>query len=71
MPSRFKKDIVAAACVSDVSGDGGSVRIEGMRQVLANIGVGDQIDTGDLRMIFQEVGNATGEISAKKFLQIL
>jgi glucokinase len=63
---RFKKDIARAA-VSDKE----IIVVEGMQRVLTNIGAEHRLSPDEMKTIFQELGNATGEIPMQRMLQIL
>mmetsp|Transcript_21440 Transcript_21440/g.27726 ORF Transcript_21440/g.27726 Transcript_21440/m.27726 type:complete len:122 (+) Transcript_21440:230-595(+) len=68
--TRFKKEIVAAACRSS-SPDNKSVQVEGIQSVLSNIGAADRLSTGDLKMFFKEAGNPSGGIPASQLIKLL
>lgn len=67
-PTRFKKELVAAAFKS---AEKDHVGPEDFEHVLSNIGVIDRLNKGDLSSIFQQAGNRTGKISASQLYQIL
>mmetsp|Transcript_20659 Transcript_20659/g.26658 ORF Transcript_20659/g.26658 Transcript_20659/m.26658 type:complete len:117 (+) Transcript_20659:126-476(+) len=67
VPTRFKKDIVAAACRTGNTG----VRLEGMQMVLSNLGLKDRVSQVDLQLLFDQEGDATGVINADRMFRIL
>uniref|UniRef100_A0A7S2Y913 Uncharacterized protein n=1 Tax=Entomoneis paludosa TaxID=265537 RepID=A0A7S2Y913_9STRA len=69
VPMRFKKELVAAACQKQAPQEG--VRVEGLQQVLSNIGLQDRISPGELKVIFQEEGDASGTIAADRLVRML
>mmetsp|Transcript_444 Transcript_444/g.1240 ORF Transcript_444/g.1240 Transcript_444/m.1240 type:complete len:200 (+) Transcript_444:110-709(+) len=86
IPTRFKKDIVVAACetkqqaASKNNNNTGKqrrsrhdvVRLEGLEAVLKNIGVQDRISHGDWEQMYrQETGAASGAIEADRLRRML
>lgn len=70
IPTRFKKEIVQAACV-DTMGSG-AVEAESFERVLDNIGVPpSDISHEEIEAIFKEMGNEQGQIPAQKMFQLL
>ena len=69
LPSRFKKEIAKAA----VNGDSNTNCIprEGMERVLRNIGAMDRVSAKDMNAIFSELGNRSGEIPIRRFINII
>jgi len=67
LPGRFKKDIMKAA-VHDHSD---RIALEGMQRVLHNIGASHAIAPSEMKLIFEELGNQTGEIDAQHINQII
>jgi hypothetical protein len=68
IPSRFKKDICRAAVNHH---EDSSIAVEGLQRVLANIGLSHRLSDQEIKVIFQEIGNESGVISAQKMVQIL
>ena len=73
IPRRFKKDIVTAACTStsNKTAPEDAVCMEGLQQVLRNIGLNDRLSHRDLQIIFEEEGNEAGAIPANRMMQLL
>jgi len=70
IPTRFKKEIVQAACV-DTMGSG-AVGVNSFERVLSNIGVPQSyISHEEIEAIFKEMGNEQGQIPAQKMYQLL
>lgn len=67
LPGRFKKDIVKAAQVPNT----GNIAMDSLNRLLVNIGAKDAMTALEMRTIFQELGNASGEISGQRMAQIL
>mmetsp|Transcript_6934 Transcript_6934/g.8998 ORF Transcript_6934/g.8998 Transcript_6934/m.8998 type:complete len:142 (+) Transcript_6934:84-509(+) len=67
LPTRFKKELVKEAIKSSSSCN---VGMEGMQNLLTNIGANDRVSLVDLHLIFKEVGNEAGEISADRFAKL-
>ena len=78
VPLRFKKEIVVAAC-SPATGKPpqqqllrqGVCRLEGLEQVLGNIGLDHRLSRQDLKVIFATEGDEKGTIPASRLVQIL
>ena len=66
LPSRFKKDIMAAAAPRKQP-----VVMDGLQRVLMNIGAENRLSQSDMEIIFEELGNGRGEIPAMRMIQIL
>jgi hypothetical protein len=66
LPSRFKKDIMAAAAPREQP-----VVMDGLQRVLMNIGAENRLSQSDMEIIFEELGNGRGEIPAMRMIQIL
>jgi hypothetical protein len=67
LPTRFKKEIVLAAAQEHSD----KIVLEGMQRVLHNIGADNRLSSNDLKAIFQEVGNESGEIPAQSLIRFL
>ena len=65
-PSRFKKEIVKAA----KKGDTNNIPIDGMQRVISNINMEHKVSREDMELIFREVGETNGTISADKFMRM-
>jgi len=70
IPTRFKKDLVKAAVASSKS-TSSNVKLEGMQNLLANIGAKDRVSNNDLQTIFAENANEVGEMSPNQFMKLL
>jgi hypothetical protein len=68
MPTRFKKDVMRAAAPDQESD---RICVEGMKRVLVNIGAEHRISAGEMKVIFQELGNETGEIPMQRMVQFI
>jgi hypothetical protein len=68
LPDRFKKDIMKAATTQEHSD---RIALEGMQRVLVNIGASHVLTTTEMKLIFEELGNGTGEIPAQSMTQIM
>lgn len=72
IPSRFKKDIVCAAAATTPAGlESSSIAFDDLHRVLHNIGADNRMADEELKAIIQEMGDANGQIPAKRFYQIL
>jgi hypothetical protein len=67
LPGRFKKDIVKAAIHDPSHG----VALEGMQRVLHNIGAAHAMSVAEMKLIFEELGDNTGEIPVQSIGEIL
>ena len=67
LPGRFKKDIVKAAVHDPSHG----VALEGMQRVLHNIGAAHAMSVAEMKLIFEELGDNTGEIPVQSIGEIL
>ncbi|EEC50550.1 predicted protein [Phaeodactylum tricornutum CCAP 1055/1] len=67
LPSRFKKDIVRAASQDRES----IIALQDVQRVLQNIGADNRLTSEEIRSIFQEIGNKSGEMTVQHFMQIL
>jgi oxalate decarboxylase/phosphoglucose isomerase-like protein (cupin superfamily) len=67
LPSRFKKDLIRAA--SPNASD--RVALDDMKRVLINIGAEDKLSPGEMKVIFDEHGNGTGEIDVVNLIKII
>ena len=70
LPMRFKKEIVAASSQAAQKQEK-QVYIEGLHQVLCNIGMRDRLSLHDLQIIFDKEGNESGAISMDRLYQII
>ena len=78
VPLRFKKEIVVAACCPATGQPPqqqllrqGVCRLEGLEQVLGNIGLDHRLSRQDLKVIFATEGDEKGTIPASRLVQIL
>ena len=70
LPTRFKKEIVQAACVDSMGS--GAVEASSFERVLNNIGVlRSSISHDEVVAIFTEMGNERGQIPAQQMFQLL
>jgi hypothetical protein len=65
---RFKKDIMRAAQTRDQSD---RIALDGMKKVMTNIGAENRLSADEWKVIFQELGNETGEIPMQRMVQII
>ena len=71
LPTRFKKELLQAACRTSSTDNNDRIVQEGMQRVLANIGASDRVSAAEIKSIFDELGNDKGEIVSQKLMQIL
>jgi Ca2+-binding EF-hand superfamily protein len=64
---RFRKEIFRAA-TRDQSD---RIALDGMTRVLTNIGAENRLSADEMKVIFQELGNETGEIPMQRMVQII
>ena len=65
-PSRFKKEIVRAAKKDDTN----TIAVDGMQRVISNINMEHKVSKEDMELIFHEVGERNGTISADRFMKM-
>jgi hypothetical protein len=47
------------------------IALDGMQRVLANIGAAHVLSHGEMKVIFEELGNDAGEIHVQRMVQII
>jgi Ca2+-binding EF-hand superfamily protein len=64
---RFRKEIMRAASRDQTD----RIALDGMTRVLTNIGAFHRLSADEMKVIFQELGNETGEIPMQRMQQII
>jgi hypothetical protein len=67
LPSRFQKEIIQAASCANVE----RIGLDDMRRVLVNIRAQDRVSEQEIKLIFEELGNANGEIDTARFQELM
>ena len=68
IPSRFRKDVVAAA--KDKATDD-AITLKGLQRVLANIHMQDKLTAQEMEIIFREMGGTSGSIPADSIMKMI